>query len=76
MKLEYLKKQEKVLCRVGREAPKQAKEKIWRVVVATTTLGNTLVELQLFEWTLFLENKSNSSRSIVQPSAGLGFTLA
>ena len=37
MKLEYLKKQHKVLCTVGREAPKQAKEKFWRVVVAATT---------------------------------------
>ena len=29
-------KQAKVLCKVGREAPKQAKEKFWRVVIATT----------------------------------------
>ena len=43
LKLEYLTKQDKVLCKVGREAPKQAKEKIWRVVVAATTLGDTLV---------------------------------
>ena len=35
--LEYLTKQDKVLCKVGREAPKQAKEKFWRVVVAATT---------------------------------------
>ena len=31
----------------GREAPKWAKAKFWRVVVAATTLGDTLVELQL-----------------------------
>ena len=30
-------KQDRVLCKVGREAPKQAKEKFWRVVVATST---------------------------------------
>ena len=39
--------------KVGKEAPKQAKAKFWRVVVAATTLGDTLVELKLFEWTLF-----------------------
>jgi len=39
--------QYKVLCKVGREAPKQAKEKLWRVVVASITLGDTLVELGL-----------------------------
>jgi len=43
LNLEYLMKQDKVLCKVGREAPKQAKEKFWRVVVATTKLGDTLV---------------------------------
>jgi len=38
LKLEYLAKQDKVLCKVGREAPKQAKAKFWRVVVAATTM--------------------------------------
>ena len=65
-----------MLCKVGREAPKQAKEKFWRVVVAATTLGDTLVELQLSEWTLFVKSKSNTSGSIVQFSSHLGFTLA
>lgn len=57
---------------VGR-LQKEAKEKIWRVIVANTTLGDTLVELQLSELTLFMEIKSNSSRSIVQFSIHLGF---
>ena len=65
MNLEYLTKQDKVMCKVGREAPKQAKKKFWRVVVAATTLGDTLVELQCFEWTLSVKNKSNTSGSIV-----------
>ena len=43
------------------------------VVVVATTLGDTLVELQLFEWTLFVKRKSNTSRSIVQFSVRLGF---
>ena len=64
-----------VFVKVGTEAPKQAKEKFWRVVVAATTLGDTLVELQLSEWTLFVKRKSNTSGSIVQFSANLGFTL-
>ena len=62
-----------MLCKVGREAPKQAKEKFWRVVVAATTLGDTLVELQLFEWILFMKSKSNTYGSIIQFSAPLGF---
>jgi len=62
--------------KVGREAPKQAKEKFWRRVLATTTLGDTLVELQLSKWILFVKNKSNTSGSIVQLLACLGFTLA
>lgn len=37
LKLENSTKQEKVLCKVCREAPKQAKAKFWRVVVARTT---------------------------------------
>ena len=65
MKLEYLLKQDKVMCKVGREAPKEAKEKNWRVFVAATTLGDTLVELQLSKWTLFVRSKSNTSGSIV-----------
>jgi len=32
-------KKDKVLCKVGREAPKQVKEKFWRVVVAARTDG-------------------------------------
>ena len=59
-------KQDKVVCKVSREAPKQAKEKFWRVVVAATTLGDTLVELHLFEWKLFMKSKSNTSGSIAQ----------
>ena len=59
----------------GREAPKQAKEIFLSEVVAATTLGDTLVELQLSEWTLFVKSKSNPSGSIVQLSARLGFTL-
>ena len=43
------------------------------MVVVATTLGNTLVELQLSEWTLFMKIKSNTSRSIVQFLASLGF---
>ena len=31
--------------KVGREASKQAKENFWRVIVAATTPGATLVEL-------------------------------
>jgi len=46
------------------------------VVVSATTLGDTLVELQLSEWTLFVKRKSNTSGSIVQFSAHLDFTLA
>jgi len=41
----YLMKQDKVLWKVDKEAPKWAKEKFWRVVVTATTLGDTLVEL-------------------------------
>ena len=66
LKLEYLTKQDKVLCKVSKEAPKQAKEKFWRVVVATTTLGDTLAKLQVSESTLFVKIKSNTSGSIVQ----------
>ena len=36
LKLEYLTKQDKVVCKVGRGAPKHAKEKFWRVIVAAT----------------------------------------
>ena len=61
--------------KVGREDPKQSKAKFLRVVVATTTLCDTLVELQLFEWTLFIKRKSNTFKSIVQFSIHLGFTL-
>jgi len=43
------------------------------VVVAATTLGDTLVELQLSEWTLFVKTKSNTSGSIVQLFVHLGF---
>jgi len=43
------------------------------VVVVATTLGDTLVELQLSEWTLFVKIKSNSSGSIVQFFVCLGF---
>ena len=59
--------------KVGREDPKQAKEKFWRVVVVATTLGDTLVELQLSKWTLFVRRKSNTFESIVQFSVCLGF---
>jgi len=52
------------------------KEKFWRVVVAATTLGDTLVELQLYKWTFFMKGKSNTSRSIVEFSAHPFFTLA
>jgi len=54
----------------------EAKEKFWRVVVAAKTVGETLVEIYLSEWTLFMKNKYNTSGSIVQFSAHLGFTLA
>ena len=50
---------------VSREAPKQAKAKFWRVVVAVTTLGDTLVDLQLSKCTLFVKSKSNTFGSIV-----------
>ena len=53
----------------------EAKSKFWRVVVVAATLGNTLVELHLFEWTLFVKRKSNSSGSIVQFSVHLGFHI-
>jgi len=43
----------------------EAKEKFWRVVVAATTLGDTLVELHLSEWTLLMNRKSNTSGSMV-----------
>jgi len=45
---------------------------IW-IIVAATTLGGTLVELQLSEWTLFMKIKSNNSRSIGRFSVHLGF---
>ena len=60
---------------VGR-LQKKAKEKFWRVVVVATTLGDTLIELQLSEWTLFMKTMSNTSGSIVQVSSHLGFTVA
>lgn len=53
------------IVKVGREAPKQAKENFWRVIVAATTLGDTLVKLHLSEWTLFVRIKSNTSGGIV-----------
>jgi len=62
--------------KVGREVPKLANETFWRVVIATNSLGDTLVELQHSEWNLFMKRKSNTLRSIVQLSAHLGFTLA
>jgi len=43
------------------------------VVVAATTLGNTHVEFQFSEWTLFVKIKSNTSRSIAQFFVHLGF---
>lgn len=51
----------------------KAKVMFWMVVVPTTRLGDTLVELQLSKWTLFVKRKSNTSRSIVQLSVHLGF---
>ena len=38
MNLEYFMKQDKVLRKVGKEAPKQVKEKFWRVVVVATVI--------------------------------------
>ena len=43
------------------------------MVVVATTLGDTLVELQLSEWTLFVKINSNTSGSIVQFSAPVGY---
>lgn len=46
------------------------------MIVVATTLGDTLVELQLSEWTLFVKRKYNTFGSIFQFSIHLGFTLA
>lgn len=43
------------------------------MVIATTTPGDTMVELQLFEWTLFMKRKFNTFGSIVQFTGHLGF---
>ena len=51
----------------------KSKETFWMVVVVSTTLGDTLVELELSEWTLFVKIKSNTSGSIVQFFVHLGF---
>jgi len=54
----------------------ESKEKFWRVVVAATTLDDTLLAFHLSEWTLFMKINSNTSRSIVEYSVRLGFTQA
>ena len=43
------------------------------MVVAATTLEDTLVELHLSKWAVFVKSKFNTSESIVQFSVHLGF---
>lgn len=73
MKPMYLTMQDMLLGWLVGRLQNEAKERFWRVVVAVTTLSDTLIEIQLFELTLFMKRNFNTSGTIVQFFVHLGF---